>query len=230
MHDCHQSGSAKPVHHRHFAESLAARTAGLAEVGRRINLKRPPCVRTTAWAGTSCPACGWRGPPRLPCFGSRWARAGSCGYWPRRAGPVSGLQRLHHHQRREPDCQQRLTAPQVCTVSINLIPHTVQNTCSAVWRLGHAVNLEIDTVARCVERMLAWVWAALPNQPDRSAATIPGFGCLPATDRRQSGRAHPAGSNQSVVGKQTNMSESILHEHRHSIRYGCVAARGHFSR
>ena len=41
-----------------------------------------------------------------------------------------------------------------CEVSINLIPHTVQNTSLGGLEAGHAVNLEIDTVARYVERML----------------------------------------------------------------------------
>lgn len=39
-------------------------------------------------------------------------------------------------------------------VSINLIPHTVQNTALGSLQAGSAVNLEIDTVARYVERML----------------------------------------------------------------------------
>ena len=39
-------------------------------------------------------------------------------------------------------------------VSINLIPHTVENTALGHLRAGHPVNLEIDTVARYVERML----------------------------------------------------------------------------
>jgi len=38
--------------------------------------------------------------------------------------------------------------------SINLIPHTVQNTTLGLLRAGSRVNLEIDTVARYVERML----------------------------------------------------------------------------
>lgn len=41
-----------------------------------------------------------------------------------------------------------------CELSINLIPHTVQNTALGQLRAGSAVNLEIDTVARYVERML----------------------------------------------------------------------------
>ncbi|VWX63502.1 Riboflavin synthase [Burkholderiales bacterium 8X] len=39
-------------------------------------------------------------------------------------------------------------------VSINLIPHTVQNTSLGALAEGSRVNLEIDTVARYVERML----------------------------------------------------------------------------
>jgi riboflavin synthase len=42
-----------------------------------------------------------------------------------------------------------------CEVSINLIPHTVQNTTLGLLQAGAGVNLEIDTVARYVERMLA---------------------------------------------------------------------------
>jgi riboflavin synthase len=39
-------------------------------------------------------------------------------------------------------------------ISINLIPHTVENTALGSLRQGSQVNLEIDTVARYVERML----------------------------------------------------------------------------
>ena len=41
-----------------------------------------------------------------------------------------------------------------CEVGINLIPHTVQNTALGQLCTGSSVNLEIDTVARYVERML----------------------------------------------------------------------------
>ena len=44
---------------------------------------------------------------------------------------------------------------QGCEFSINLIPHTVENTTLGTLQAGSAVNLEIDTVARYVERMLA---------------------------------------------------------------------------
>ncbi|MBI5277314.1 MAG: riboflavin synthase [Burkholderiales bacterium] len=40
-------------------------------------------------------------------------------------------------------------------VSINLIPHTVQNTALHAVRAGSRVNLEIDLIARYVERMLS---------------------------------------------------------------------------
>jgi riboflavin synthase len=41
-----------------------------------------------------------------------------------------------------------------CEFSINLIPHTVQNTALSALSTGVRVNLEIDLIARYVERML----------------------------------------------------------------------------
>ena len=41
-----------------------------------------------------------------------------------------------------------------CELSINLIPHTVQNTALHALKAGSRVNLEIDLIARYVERML----------------------------------------------------------------------------
>jgi len=41
-----------------------------------------------------------------------------------------------------------------CEVSINLIPHTVENTALSALVAGSRVNLEIDLIARYVERML----------------------------------------------------------------------------
>ena len=40
-------------------------------------------------------------------------------------------------------------------LSINLIPHTVENTALHALQAGHRVNLEIDLIARYVERMLS---------------------------------------------------------------------------
>lgn len=45
-------------------------------------------------------------------------------------------------------------SPEGTEVSINLIPHTVQNTALGDLRAGSRVNLEIDLIARYVERML----------------------------------------------------------------------------
>ncbi len=41
-----------------------------------------------------------------------------------------------------------------CEVSINLIPHTVQNTALYTLAVGKRVNMEIDLIARYVERMM----------------------------------------------------------------------------
>lgn len=49
-------------------------------------------------------------------------------------------------------------------LSINLIPHTVQNTALHTLRAGGTVNLEIDLIARYVERMLGAAPAALPGR------------------------------------------------------------------
>ena len=45
--------------------------------------------------------------------------------------------------------------PAGCEISINLIPHTVQNTALHALATGARVNLEIDLIARYVERMLS---------------------------------------------------------------------------
>ena len=48
-----------------------------------------------------------------------------------------------------------LPGPDVgCEISINLIPHTVENTALGQLQSGSPVNLEIDLIARYVERML----------------------------------------------------------------------------
>ena len=51
-----------------------------------------------------------------------------------------------------------------CEFSINLIPHTVQNTTLGQLQTGARVNLEIDTIARYVERMLTTTQAAASPQ------------------------------------------------------------------
>jgi len=47
-----------------------------------------------------------------------------------------------------------------CEASINLIPHTVHNTALHRLQAGSRVNLEIDVIARYVERMLSSAHAA----------------------------------------------------------------------
>jgi riboflavin synthase len=42
-----------------------------------------------------------------------------------------------------------------CEFSINLIPHTIENTALGTLEKGSRVNLEIDLIARYVERMLS---------------------------------------------------------------------------
>lgn len=43
-----------------------------------------------------------------------------------------------------------------CEISINLIPHTVQNTALQSLKVGSPVNLEVDLIARYCERMLSY--------------------------------------------------------------------------
>jgi riboflavin synthase len=54
-----------------------------------------------------------------------------------------------------------------CLISINLIPHTVQNTALGMLMPGSRVNLEIDLIARYVERMLT-TDATKPNATGQS--------------------------------------------------------------
>lgn len=52
------------------------------------------------------------------------------------------------------------------TFSINLIPHTLANTTLQFLKPGSQVNLEVDQIARYVERMTEW---QLDNNKDNSA-------------------------------------------------------------
>ena len=49
-----------------------------------------------------------------------------------------------------------------CEISINLIPHTVERTALGTLKPGRAVNLEVDLIARYVERMQSVPPAARP--------------------------------------------------------------------
>jgi riboflavin synthase len=57
--------------------------------------------------------------------------------------------------------------PDGSEISINLIPHTVENTALGGLRPGSRVNLEIDTVARYVERMLQAGALPIPQKDSR---------------------------------------------------------------
>ncbi len=58
--------------------------------------------------------------------------------------------------------------PDGSEISINLIPHTVDNTSLGMLRQGSSVNLEIDTVARYVERMLQSGALQIPSKKDNN--------------------------------------------------------------
>jgi riboflavin synthase len=134
------------------AESLA-RTTGLADIGRRINLEKAlrahdrlgghivsghvdgvGTVTRFAQVGESWELCVMA-PPEL---GKYLAYKGSI--------TVNGVSLTVN---RVSD------SAQGCEFSINLIPHTVDNTALGQLTAGSPVNLEIDTVARYVERMLS---------------------------------------------------------------------------
>lgn len=57
-----------------------------------------------------------------------------------------------------------------CAVAINLIPHTVQHTTLGMLTAGQRVNLEVDMIARYVERMLTLGTASRLAQAGTSAA------------------------------------------------------------
>ena len=40
-----------------------------------------------------------------------------------------------------------------CHFMLNIIPHTAEVTTAGDWQAGHAVNLEIDVLARYLQRM-----------------------------------------------------------------------------
>lgn len=58
-----------------------------------------------------------------------------------------------------------------CTISINLIPHTLHNTALGSLQRGSRVNLEIDLIARYVERMLG-AGVAPPPTAARAAESM----------------------------------------------------------
>lgn len=134
------------------AESLA-RTTGLAEVGNRVNLEK--ALRAQDRLG------GHIVSGHVDGIGSvtRFARVGES--WELRVMAPPELGKYLAYKGSITVNGVSLTVNRVqdgeagCEFSINLIPHTVDNTALGQLTEGSQVNLEIDTVARYVERMLS---------------------------------------------------------------------------
>lgn len=133
------------------AESLA-RTTGLAQVGHRLNLEK--ALRAHDRLGGHIVSGHVDGVGTV----TRFAQVGES--WELRVMAPPELGKYLAYKGSITVNGVSLTVNQVldsaagCEFSINLIPHTVQNTALGQLTDGSPVNLEIDTVARYVERML----------------------------------------------------------------------------
>lgn len=142
------------------AESLD-KTAGLAEPGSRVNLEK--ALRASDRLG------GHIVSGHVDGIGivSRFAPVGES--WELRVLAPRALARFLAYKGSITVNGVSLTVnsvsdgPDGSEISINLIPHTVENTALGGLEAGSRVNLEIDTVARYVERMLQA--GALPATP-----------------------------------------------------------------
>ena len=134
------------------AESLA-RTTGLAQAGRRINLEK--ALRAHDRLGGHIVSGHVDGVGTV----TRFAQVGES--WELRILAPTELGKYLAYKGSITVNGVSLTVNQVadsaagCEFSINLIPHTVENTALGELTDGSPVNLEIDTVARYVERMLS---------------------------------------------------------------------------
>ena len=134
------------------AESLA-RTTGLAQAGRRINLEK--ALRAHDRLGGHIVSGHVDGVGTV----TRFAQVGES--WELRILAPTELGKYLAYKGSITVNGVSLTVNQVadsaagCEFSINLIPHTVENTALGELTDGSRVNLEIDTVARYVERMLS---------------------------------------------------------------------------
>ncbi len=134
------------------AESLA-RTTGLGEVGRRVNLEK--ALRAHDRLGGHIVSGHVDGIGTV----SHFAMVGES--WELRVLAPTALAKYLAYKGSITVNGVSLTVnrvddrPDGCEFSINLIPHTVQNTTLGDLAAGSTVNLEIDTVARYVERMLS---------------------------------------------------------------------------
>jgi riboflavin synthase len=134
------------------AESLA-RTTGLVQIGRRINMEK--ALRAHDRLGGHIVAGHVDGVGTV----TRFARVGES--WELRVMAPPELGKYLAYKGSITVNGVSLTVNEVadsasgCEFSINLIPHTVENTALGELAEGSSVNLEIDTVARYVERMLS---------------------------------------------------------------------------
>jgi riboflavin synthase len=143
------------------AESLA-RTTGLGEVGRRVNLEK--ALRAHDRLGGHIVSGHVDGIGTV----SHFAMVGES--WELRVLAPTALAKYLAYKGSITVNGVSLTVnrvddrPDGCEFSINLIPHTVQNTTLGDLAAGSTVNLEIDTVARYVERMLS-ATPVTPKEP-----------------------------------------------------------------
>ena len=144
------------------AESLA-KTCGLAEVGKRVNLEK--ALRAHDRLGGHIVSGHVDGVGQVV----RFDHVGES--WELRVAAPKELARFLAYKGSITVNGVSLTVNLVqdeadgrCVFSINLIPHTVQNTSLGDLIAGARVNLEIDTVARYVERMLQAGVALVPAQ------------------------------------------------------------------
>jgi len=133
------------------AESLD-KTSGLADEGRRVNLEK--ALRASDRLGGHIVSGHVDGIGRV----SHFEQVGES--WELRIQAPLELARYLAYKGSITVNGVSLTVNQVrdndlgTEISINLIPHTVTHTSLGTLRAQHPVNLEIDTVARYVERML----------------------------------------------------------------------------
>ncbi len=134
------------------AESLA-RTSGLAQTGARLNLEK--ALRAHDRLGGHIVSGHVDGIGRV----TRFAQVGES--WELRVMAPPELGKYLAYKGSITVNGVSLTVNQIqdsssgCEFSINLIPHTVENTALGQLAANSVVNLEIDTVARYVERMLS---------------------------------------------------------------------------
>jgi len=141
------------------AESLA-RTAGLGETGP-VNLEK--ALRAHDRLGGHLVSGHVDGIGRVTHFGDLG------GHWELRVRAPRELGRFLAYKGSITVNGVSLTVNRVadggdgCEFSINLIPHTLQQTTLGTLQVGAPVNLEVDLIARYVERMLASGVAPTPG-------------------------------------------------------------------